>query len=481
MSEEIQTFTAAKVLDLYSRKKLSPVEVMKASFAQIERFQESLNPFIVIADEADLMKQAKESEARWAKGNPSGILDGLPVTIKDDTGVKGWPLREGSLSTPETPVTEDAPQPARLREAGAIFLGKTTMPEFGHKSATDSPVTGATRNPWNPSKTTGGSSGGAGIAAATGMGYMHLGSDGGGSIRIPAHYCGVYGIKPTTGLVPEWPPSPFSGMATSGPLTQHVEDSALMLDVISGADLRDWYSAPYQKHDFAKNLTKPVKHLRIAYAPTINGAPVDPEVAHFTAEAAKKLQAYGTVEEISFEIPKLIETWNSHWMMIAAWIYSKAPQGSHEKMDPYFRKWAARGDKLSLNEFGDAQVDRANIGMEMNRLMAKYDIIVLPAMAKTAYTVEQGQNAGTDDREEPFNNWIPFTFPANLTKQPAASLPCGVTKDGMPVGVQIMSGYLKDGLVLNVSHALEQEIGFKNWLERDMESGAGSLRKKAAG
>ena len=478
MSYDILSLPVSKILEQYKKKTLSPVDVVKASFAQIEKFQPTLNPFIIVADEADLMKQAKESEARWAKGAPNGLIDGIPVTIKDDCDIKGWVMREGSLTTSDKPAAADGPQPQRLREAGAIFLGKTNMPEFGHKSATDSSLNGVTRNPWNPDRTTGGSSGGEGIAAATGMGYFHLGSDGGGSIRIPACYCGTYGIKPTTGLVPEMPPGPFSGIATSGPLTRHVEDAAMMLDLISQPDLRDWFTVPYEKRDFYKNLNNTPKNLRIAYARTINSEPVDADVAESVDNAVKKMQGMGTVEEITLDIPNLVENWNAHWMTIANWVTHKKSEADRAKLERYFRDWAARGAKMDLYDLVDAQIERARIGIQMNMLLDKYDILVLPTMNTTAYTADQGVNAGTDGQMKAYNNHIPFTFPANLTRQPGASLPCGLGKDGMPVGIQIMSGLLKDGLVLNVSHVLQQELGFEDWMDRNMRD-ASHIRKTA--
>ncbi|PJB70952.1 MAG: amidase [Alphaproteobacteria bacterium CG_4_9_14_3_um_filter_47_13] len=468
----------SKILEQYKKGTLSPVDVVKASCDQIEKYQPLLNPFIVIAEKDELLKQAEESEIRWSKGEPEGMIDGIPVTIKDDCDIAGWPMREGSLTTSEKPALVDGPQPQRLREAGAIFLGKTNMPEFGHKSATDSKLNGTTRNPWNPEYTTGGSSGGEAIAAATGMGYFHLGSDGGGSIRIPACYCGTYGIKPTTGLVPEMPPGPFSGIATSGPLTRYVEDAAMMLDIISRPDLRDWFTVPYEERNFYKNLNNTPKGLRIAYARTVNNAPVDSDVARHVDSAVKKMQSMGTVEEITLDIPDLVENWNAHWMTIANWIEHKMEDSKRPLLERYFREWALRGTKMDLYDLVDAQLARAKIGIYMNMLLDKYDILVLPTMDTTAYTVEQGINAGIDGKLQAYNNHIPFTFIANLSKQPAASVPCGLGDNGLPVGIQIMAGLLKDGLVLNVSHVLQQELGFQDWMISQMQK-QDTVRKSA--
>jgi aspartyl-tRNA(Asn)/glutamyl-tRNA(Gln) amidotransferase subunit A len=190
------------------------------------------------------------------------------------------------------------------------------------------------------------------------------------------------------------------------------------------------------------------------------------------------MQGMGTVEEITLDIPNLVENWNAHWMTIANWVTHKKSEADRAKLERYFRDWAAHGAKMDLYDLVDAQIERARIGIQMNMLLDKYDILVLPTMNTTAYTADQGVNAGTDGKLAAYNNHIPFTFPANLTRQPGASLPCGLGKDGMPVGIQIMAGLLKDNLVLNVSHALQQELGFEDWMDRNMRN-AEPARKTA--
>ena len=476
MERSILDIPVAALLECYRNKSLSPVEVSKAALRQAEAINPSLNAFALIADEKSVLLQARQSEERWRKGRPLP-LDGVPATSKDGADVAGWPTRDGSLMMPDAPAETDAPPEARLREAGAIFIGKTTMPEFGHKGVTDSPVYGITRNPWNPAKTCGGSSGGAAVAAATGAGFLHTGTDGGGSIRIPASFCGVYGFKPSGGVVPRHPPNPFTSLVATGPIARRAEDAALMMDVITLPDARDGNALPYRKHDFAANLARPLpKNLRIGYAPTLNGAPVAPEVAALVAAAAEKLESAGAVEEITLDIPELVKTFNTHWMGVAAWLLGQFPESRHAEMDPYFLSWAERGKNLSLPAYITAQVERLKIIDRLQALFGEYDILVLPTMAMPAFDIGKNVPDGADGK--PWEDWTPFTFPANLAKLPAASLPCGLTSAGLPVGVQVVSGFLKDDLVLNVSHALEALIGFEGWLARN---GAEDGRMRAAG
>ena len=252
--------------------------------ARIEQLNPKLNAFRLVSETA--LEDAKASEARWTAGQPRGLLDGVPVSIKDIILTKGWPTLRGSKTIdPKGPWNDDAPATARLREHGAVLLGKTTTPEFGWKGVTDSPLTGITRNPWNTAKTPGGSSGGAAAAVAAGMGPLAVGTDGGGSIRIPCSFTGLFGIKPSFGRVPAWPLSPFGTVAHVGPMTRSVADAALMLNVIAQPDARDWHALPYDPRDWRMGLDGGVADLRIAYSPDLGYAKVDPEVAALVKKA----------------------------------------------------------------------------------------------------------------------------------------------------------------------------------------------------
>src|SRR5690349_24199725 len=281
---DLCSLTAVQLLEGFNKHTLSPVEATKAVLARIEKLNPKLNAFCFLNQEA--LKDAEASEKRWMSGQPHGLLDGVPVSIKDLLLTKGWPTLRGSKTVdPKGPWNDDAPVVARLREHGALLLGKTTTPEFGWKGVTDSPLTGITRNPWNPDKTPGGSSGGAAAALAAGMGPLGLGTDGGGSIRIPCSFTGTFGLKPSFGRVPAWPLSPFGTVAHVGPMTRTVTDAALMLNVLALPDARDWHALPYDRRDWRLALEDGITDLRVAYSPDLGYAKVDPEVAAVVAKA----------------------------------------------------------------------------------------------------------------------------------------------------------------------------------------------------
>ena len=279
MSSDLLNLSAVDLLDLYRSRRASPVEVVRAVLQRIETVDPVLNAFCFLApDEA--LSMAAASEARWMKGEPMGPLDGVPVSIKDILLTKGWPTLRGSKTVdPAGPWNDDAPAVARLRESGAVLLGKTTTPEFGWKGVTDSPLTGITRNPWNPAKTPGGSSGGGAAAVAAGMGPLTLGTDGGGSIRIPCAFTGLFGLKPSFGRVPAWPLSPFGTVAHVGPMTRTVADAALMLNVSRAPTRATGSRCPPTRATSAIGLDGGVRGWRIAYSPALGYANVDPEVA----------------------------------------------------------------------------------------------------------------------------------------------------------------------------------------------------------
>src|SRR6266853_590110 len=316
---ELGFMSASALVEAYRRKTLSPVEATKAALARIERLEPKLNAFVLV-DAEGALAAARESEARWAKGAPKGLVDGVPTTIKDIVLTKGWPTLRGSrLTRRDQDWSEDAPAVARLREHGAVLLGKTTTPEFGWKGVTDSPLTGITRNPWNPAKTPGGSSGGAAAAVAAGMGPLAVGTDGGGSIRIPCGFTGLFGLKPSFGRVPAWPLSPFGTVAHVGPMTRSVTDAALMLNVLALPDARDWHALPFDPRDWRTGLEHGVRDLRIAYSPDLGYASVDPEVAAIVRKALDVFTDLGAKVEAKnpgFEDPDAI--FRVHWFSGAA-------------------------------------------------------------------------------------------------------------------------------------------------------------------
>src|SRR5271157_964349 len=295
--QDVVYASAVSLLDLFGKKALSPVEVTRLLLDRLDALQPRINAFCVV-DRDGALAAARASEGRWLRGEAVGRLDGVPVTIKDLILMRGFPTLRGSrLVDPDQDWSEDAPVVARLREAGAVILGKTTTPEFGWKALGDSPLTGITRNPWDLDRTSGGSSGGAAAACAAGIGPLHVGSDGAGSIRIPSAFTGVFGLKPSFGRVPAHPPSPMGLLAHIGPMARTVADAALLLTVLSGPDHRDPYALPPEDKDYLERLEEGVRGWRIAYSPTLGYAKVDPEIAAGVAEAARQFEVLGAIVE----------------------------------------------------------------------------------------------------------------------------------------------------------------------------------------
>lgn len=455
--------TVADILVAYKTRDLSPVAVMEACLAQVENLNPDLNAFVLTAPET-ARQQAAESEKRWQQGKPHGALDGIPVTIKDWFHVAGWPTRQGSLTSSAIPQDIDAPAVAALKQAGGIIIGKTTLPEFGHKGVTDSPLSGVTRNPWNADKTSGGSSGGAAVAAATGMGLLHLGSDAGGSVRIPASFCGVVGFKPSYGVVPSWPPSLFSTLSALGPITRSVGDAAVMMECLTTPDPRDWHALPDRISGWQQALSEPPAGLKTGYITGLNDVPVQAGVQKAVEKAARVLSSLGTVTELHLDIPTLVDTFNAHWMAVAHWMGARVPEQDKSKMDPRLQHWMTRGRNLALADYLDAERERMTIGEKINALFQTYDVLVMPTTAMTAF--DAGQDMPVLPNGEKWDDWTPYTYMANLSKCPAISLPCGLDESNLPVGVQLMSPYLDDRKLLQIAQVLEHKIGFEGWSSR---------------
>jgi aspartyl-tRNA(Asn)/glutamyl-tRNA(Gln) amidotransferase subunit A len=448
---DLCSLTAVQLLEGYRTRAFSPVEVAAAVMKRIEERNPQLNAFNLVS--TSIPEQAKASEARWLSGMPKGLLDGVPVSIKDILLTKGWPTLRGSKTVdPKGPWNDDAPATARLREHGAVLLGKTTTPEFGWKGVTDSPLTGITRNPWNPAKTPGGSSGGAAAAVAAGMGPLAVGTDGGGSIRIPCSFTGLFGIKASFGRVPAWPLSPFGTVAHVGPITRSVGDAALMLNVLALPDARDWHALPYEPRDWRMDLEHGVQDLRIAWSPNLGYAKVDPEVLSIVEKSIAVFKDLGAkVEEKhpGFENPEAI--FRAHWFSGAAFMLKNMK--NKELIDPGLLEVAALGEKIGAHELLEAQQKRGALGVHMNLFHRDYDLLVTPTLAVPAFDV--GREFPQTSGGKRWTDWTPFTYPFNLTQQPAASIPCGFTKDGLPVGLQIVGPRYADALVLRAARAFE--------------------------
>ncbi len=455
---ELGFMPASALLDAYHRKTLSPVEATKAALARIERLEPKLNAFVLV-DAEGALAAARESEARWVKGAPRGLVDGVPTTIKDIVLTKGWPTLRGSrLSKRDQAWNEDSPAVARLREHGAVFLGKTTTPEYGWKALGDSPLTGITRNPWNLAHTPGGSSAGAAATLAAGIGALAVGTDGGGSIRIPGAFCGVVGIKATFGRVPAYPPSAMGLLSNVGPMARTVTDVALMLSVLAGTDARDPYRLPPREpgreKDYRDGLADSVKGLRLAVSRDLGYAKVDPEISAAFDKAAAVFHDLGAeveAEDPGFASPR--DAFTVLWTAGAARAMRGVSVSDRALMDPGFVASVDSGLTLSAVDYLDADAVRTSLGQTMGAFHERYDLLLTPTVAVPALLV--GADLSDPATERYWIDWTPFSYPFNMTRQPAATVPCGRTKSGLPIGLQIVGPLYAESLVLRAARAYE--------------------------
>ena len=460
MYKDLNWLSATKLHKLFAKGKASPVEVAKACLAQMAKHDGAVNAMRLV-DEKATLKQALASEKRWQKGAALGPLDGVPVLIKDILLVKGWPTLRGSKTVDSNQKWDvDAPIVARLREAGCVFLGMTTTPEFGWKGVTDSPLTGITRNPWNVALTPGGSSGGSAAALAAGYGPLAIGTDGGGSIRIPAGFTGTFGLKPSYGRVPAWPLSPFGTVAHVGPMTRSVADAALMMNFITRPDARDWMSLPYDKMDYLAKLEKGVKGMVFAYSPNLGYVDVNPEVAKLVKAAVKVLRRLGAkVVQIDPGFGDPAEMFRVLWWAGARAALGALPPEKLMLLEPALADVLEQSRSISVEQIQQANMQRGALGAQMRGFMQKYDALITPSLPITAFEAGQMQPGAPDNRGK-WVNWTPFTYPFNLTQQPAASVPCGFTKAGLPVGLHVVGRMFEDARVLRICAAYEAAVEF---------------------
>ena len=452
---DLADYTATGLLQLYRSRQASPVEATRAVLARIDKLNPKLNAFCHLApDEA--LASAQLSEQRWREGRPLGPVDGVPTSIKDLILTRGWPTLRGSRTVdPKQAWDVDAPATARLREAGAVLLGKTTTPEFGCKGETNSPLTGISRNPWDPSKTPGGSSGGTAAAVAAGMGPLSVGTDGAGSVRIPAAFCGNFGLKPSFGRVPAYPLSPMGTVSHLGPHTMSVRDAALMMNVLKQPDARDWTSLPPDDTDYLVHLDRGIRGLKIAYSPALGFAKdIHSEVAAAVQAAVRQLQDAGAIVEqvdpgIDDPLPITIGLW-----FAGAWaIWNTLSAEQQALADPDFASEAEQGSKYGVLDLHQLTLARGALGAHMRQFMQRYDLLVTPAVAVPAFDARPAGSIKLTP--ENMLGWTPFSYPFNLTQQPACTIPCGLTKAGLPIGLQFVGPMFGDALVLRAARAYE--------------------------
>jgi len=450
----IADLSAAGLLQAYQKGTLSPLDVARDVLARIEA-SAAFNAFLPIKPEP-VLAAAAAAEKRWHAGAPLGLVDGLPATVKDNIWLKGEPTRRGSRTGKATPADADAPAVGRLREQGAVFIGKTTLPEYGWIGACHSPLTGVTRNPWNPAHTPGGSTGGGAVAALLGLGVLHLGTDGAGSLRIPAAFTGVFGMKPSYGRVPAYPPSPFNVLAHQGPIARRVADAALMLSVISAPDARDMTAWNAPAEDFAAGLDD---GLRVAYSPRLGTAAApDAQIEAAARKAAYGLQKQGAhVEEADPPLDEAFEVIQALWWPGVTAIVDAIAPAERALMDPGLLAGAERGRHATVSDYLAAYTKRNTLYAAMVEFHRRYDLLITPTMPITALKVGEikPEQAGYDDN---WINWSPYSYPFNLTQQPAASVPSGLAAGGLPMGVQIVGPPRGDHLVLRAAQMLETAI-----------------------
>lgn len=455
MTREILRLTAVELRKRYQDRSLSPVEVTQAMLDQIERVDKQTNGFCLVDRETSL-RYARDAEQRYRRSEPHGLLDGVPVAVKDVFLTPMWPTLRGSKTVdPKSTLDKSAPCVSALERHGYVPIGKTTTPELGWKGVTDNPIDGPTNNPWNPDKTAGGSSGGSGVAVALGMAPLALGTDAGGSIRIPASFCGIVGLKPSFGEVPHWPASPFGTLAHAGPMTWTVEDCALMMNVLCEADHRDINAIPRRNIDYVKALAGGVKGLKIAYSPNLGYIDVDPEVEAAVARAADVFADLGAeVVRVDPGFSDPIAAFGHLFYGGAANAIRHLSKKKRELMDPNLVAVAEKAEKLSMLEYMSA-VNEANALKErMANFYRKYDLLLTPTIPITAF--KTGREVPEDWPHTRWPTWTPFTYPFNMTGQPALSVPCGFDSQGLPIGLHLVGARYNDALVMRAGHTYQK-------------------------
>lgn len=454
-AEDLAYTPATRLAELFRTRQLSPVEYMQSLLERIEALEPRINAFA--ARDADrALEAAGRAEAKLMAGEGTGRLEGVPATVKDLTITRDMPTQQGSLICKDHQPAEDAPLVTRLKEAGAIILGKTTTSEFGWTGVSRSPLTGITHNPWRHGMNAGASSAGAGAAAAAGCGPLHQGSDGAGSIRMPAHFCGIFGLKPSFGRVPNYPVSTGDYTSHCGPMTRTVADAALMLEVMAGPHVLDFTTLEAGPAHYGARLRGGIRGRRIAFSPDLGHARVDPEVAERTAAAAMRFQELGaTVEQVrtpwAAEGPALARFfWAAHLTRLkpclAEW---------RSRMDPGLVACIEAARDVTVAEYQLARERKMAYVAAIHRWFAGWDFLLTPAVSVAAFPAERLMPEGWPQHDWDWMSWAEFSYPFNMSWNPAASVPCGFTPAGLPVGLQIVGRRFDDLGVLQAAAAFE--------------------------
>jgi aspartyl-tRNA(Asn)/glutamyl-tRNA(Gln) amidotransferase subunit A len=455
VSEAVWELSAVGLRERYLAGELSPVEVTRALLDRIAERNGALNAFITVTPEIAL-RQARAAERAYREGESAAPLLGVPVSIKDLTWTRGVRTTFGSPLYADFVPDRDAPVVERLRDAGAVMLGKTNVPEQGWKGETTNRLIGSTHNPWQHGATAGGSSGGAAAAVAAGLGPIAQGSDGAGSIRIPAGFCGVFGLKPTFGTVPNWPPSSTDTLSHVGPIARTAADAALMLAAIAGPDTRDLHSLGRPTLDYQTGLGDGLDGVRIAWSPDLGYVDVDPEVARLTAAAAASLTRTGAkVHDLGPAFPDPWPTIHTLWAASEAATYPDGIDAIRDQLDPGRIPVIEAGFRLRPGEVAAAALDRHRHHAAVEALFESADLLAMPTLPVPAFPVGQDSPV-RQGRPTSYLGWTGFTYPFNLSGHPAATVPCGLTSAGLPVGLQLVGRWHEDALVLRAAAAFER-------------------------
>ncbi len=455
MNAEDLCFTpAADLAPMIRQKKVSPVELMRAVLARIEASEPKLNAMARLMPEA-AMEGAKAAETTLMKNQPVGPLHGLPVTIKDLHYVKGVTNEKGSWTQKGFVPDTDAPFVTRLKDAGAIVIGKTTVCEFAWKGVSQSPMTGITSNPWKLGYNTGASSAGAGAASAAGYGPLHQGSDGAGSVRMPAHFSGIFGLKPTFGRIPNWPVGGNDNTSHLGPMTRDVRDGALMMSVMSGPHPWDFTSLEAGPADYVGRLNEGIKGKKIAFSPDLGHARVDPEVAELVQAAVKALAS-----DLHAHVEQVTPAWGKDGPEIIRVMYPVHACGNakylpefESRMDPGLVAMIREGLAVTTQQYQGARDRKSAYVSQMARFMEDWDFLVTPTVSTAAFPAELNMPKHWPHHAWDWIQWAEFSYPFNFSGMPAATVPCGFTKEGLPVGLQIVGRRYDDLGVLQASQA----------------------------
>lgn len=455
MSEELSFMSAIALRERIASKDISPVELIEHALNRLDEVEPHLNNFVTVTREAAL-DAARQAEAAVMKGDaPLGLLHGLPLSVKDLITMGGVKCAFGSRSEADNIAAADAPSVERVRAQGACILGKTTTSEYGCKAVGDSPLTGITRNPWNTDKTPGGSSCGAAASIAAGVTPFGLGTDGGGSVRIPASLTGLFAIKPHFGRVPVYPTSATPTLAHVGPMARTVRDAALLLNAIAGFDARDPFAVAEPVPDFLAACDRPVKGLRIAWSPSYGYAKPQAEVVALCEQAVRTFEEMGCVVELVEDVTggDPIDLWMAEFYAGVGTRLREPLEREPEILDPGVAKALSGAIDQTMDDYYASVFARYDLREGMRAFFDKYDLLLSPALPVPAF--DTGLDHPPDMADENIISWVKYTYPFNLTGQPAASVPVGFTQDGLPVGLQIAAGALREADILAAAAALE--------------------------